>query len=168
MPNIIKKPSPNFGSRDGNPIKYICIHIMAASLSSAYNTFANPSTETSANYGVGLKGEIHQYVDDEKMAWANGGVLNPTAQIVKENLNVNQNKISLSIENEGFDLAKAPETQLVALVELIRFLATKWNIPIDRTHIIGHREITMNKPICPSSDNSVLDKIVQRCQVILP
>ena len=166
--NIIKKFCPNFGSRDGNPIKYICVHISAGTLSSMDNTFANPTSEVSANYGIGLNGEIHQYVDDDKVAWANGGVLNPTAQIVKDNLWVNQNKISLSVENEGYDLGKAPESQLNALVELIRTLATKYGIPLDRTHIIGHREVTTKKPTCPSFDNTILDKIVQRCQVVPP
>lgn len=166
--NIIKKPSPNFGSRDGNTIKYICVHIGAASLSSIDNTFANPTSGVSASYGIGLNGDIHQYVEDENMHWCNGGVLNPTAQVVKDNLTVNQNKISLSIENEGFDLAKAPEPQLNALVDLIRSLATKYAIPLDRYHIIGHREITTNKSTCPSSDNTVLDNIVTRCQVVPP
>ncbi len=163
--NIIQKPSPNFGSRDGNPIKYISVHIMAGTLSGTDAWFANPQSQASSNYGVGFGGEIHQYVDDSKMAFANGGVKNPTAKIVKENLNVNQNRICLSIESEGYDLAKAPDTQINALVELIKALATKYNLPIDREHIIGHREInSVDKPTCPSSDNVAMDNLVKKCQ----
>jgi len=141
---------------------------MAGTLVGTDDWFSHLSRQFSSNYGIGLNGEVHQYVADENMAWANGGVQNPTAQVVKDNLNVNQNKISLSVECEGYDLCKAPETQLNALVGLIRGLATKYNIPLDRYHIIGHREITTNKPTCPSSDNQILDKIVQMCQVQQP
>lgn len=162
--NIIQKPSPNFFSRDNNPIKYICIHISGDTFSSLDNTFLNPNSGVSAHYGIGEDGEIHQYVSDNFGAWANGGVKNPTAQVVKDNIGVNQNKISLSVECSGIDLAKAPETQLNALVGLIRSLATKWVIPLDRYCIIGHREITTNRPICPSPDNKILDEIVRRCQ----
>ena len=161
---MIQKLSPNQGSRDGNPIKYICIHIMDGTLTGTDAHFADPYSQVSANYGVGLNGEIHQYVSDDKMAWANGGVKNPTARIVKENSAVNQNKISLSIECEGNDLANAPESQLTILISLIKELAIKYSISLDREHIIGHREITTNKPNCPSSTNLPLDKMVQRCQ----
>lgn len=165
---IIQKPSSNFFSRDNNPIKYIVVHISVGTLSSLDNTFQNPNSEVSAHYGVGLNGEIHQYVAEDMGAWHAGRPQDPTAQIVKDNLNINQNKISLGIENEGNDLSKAPEAQLNALVGLIQSLAIKYKIPVDRTHIIGHREITTNKPTCPSFDNTTLDKIVARCQVVPP
>ncbi len=163
MNNIIQKPSPNFGSRDGNPIKYICLHIAAGTLLGTDNWFANPKSQVSSNYGVGYNGEIHQYVNDSNMAWANGVVKSPTAQIVKDNLGVNQNKISLSIENEGYSLDKAPDTQINALVGLIRLLATKYNIPMDRQHIIGHYEIDLiDRPNCPSVDKTIIDKIINK------
>ena len=129
---------------------------MAGTLAGTDAWFSKPESQTSSNYGVGFNGEIHQYVDDNNMAWANGGVKSPTAQIVIDNPNVNQNKISLSIENEGTDLAKAPEAQLVALVELIKSISAKYNIPLDRNHIIGHRELNaLGRPNCPSSDNAI-------------
>ncbi len=127
--DIIQKPSPNFGSRDGHPIKYIVVHIMAGTLAGTDGWFSRPESQVSSNYGIGLGGEIHQYVADENMAWANGGVQDPTAQIVKDNILINQNKISLSIENEGFDLGKAPEKQLETLISLIQYLCEKYDKP---------------------------------------
>ncbi len=165
MDSVIQKPSPNFDSRGSNVPKYICLHIMAGTLVGTDSWFANPISQVSAHYGVGFNGEIHQYVDEKNSAWANGFVKNPTAKIVLDNLNVSQNKISLSIENEGQDLAKAPEAQLKALVRLIRCLAGRWGIPLDREHIIGHFEVnSIGKPNCPSPDHTVMDRVVQLCQ----
>jgi len=160
---MIKKPSPNFASRDGNPIKYICLHIMQGTLAGTDNWFSSTRSNTSSNYGVGYNGEVHQYVDDDKMAFANGLVNKPSAQIVKDNLNVNQNKISLSIECEGYSLANAPKRQLNALAFLINQLCKKYNLLIDRQHIIGHYEInSVTRPNCPSVDKSIIDKIIKQ------
>lgn len=157
---IIKKYSPNFGSRDGQSPKYICLHIMAGTLIGTDAWFANSTSQVSAHYGIGLNGEIHQYVDEDKSAWANGQISNPTAWIVRNNLNINQNKISLSIEHEGQDLSKGTIAQLEASAGLIRTLTAKYGIPCDRDHIIGHYEIKNTKPNCPSTDKSIIDKIV--------
>jgi len=133
---------------------------MSGTMSGTASWFASPISSVSAHYGIGLNGEVHQYVKDDKSAWSNGRVNNPTAKIVLDNLNINQNKISLSIEHEGQDLSKAPEIQLKTSAELIKTLAMKWNIPINRQHIIGHYEIFAGKPNCPSTDKSVIDKII--------
>jgi len=129
-------------------------------MSGTASWFASPISSVSAHYGIGLNGEVHQYVKDDKSAWSNGRVNNPTAKIVLDNLNINQNKISLSIEHEGQDLSKAPEIQLKTSAELIKTLAMKWNIPINREHIIMHKEIYSLKPNCPSPDSSIRDRLV--------
>jgi len=157
---MINKPSPNFSSRNGLTPKYICIHIMQGSLTGTDDWFSRSVSQVSAHYGIGLTGETHQYVDEKMSAWANGRVDNPTAQIVKDNLNVNQNAISLSIEHEGQDLSTAPQAQLNASAQLIKSLCSKWNIPLDRNHILGHYEIYLLKPNCPSTDKSIIDKLI--------
>lgn len=162
---MIKKLSPNFSERNGYKPEVIVIHIMQGTLAGTGDWFSKPESQSSAHYGIGLNGEVHQYVDDEKCAWSQGKVGNPTFSLYKPN--VNPNLYCLSIENEGYDLSKAPETQLLVLIELVKTLATKFNIPIDRAHIIGHREInSVTRPTCPSSNNDILDMIVRRCQLV--
>ena len=157
---LINKPSPNFQSRDGNTPKYICLHIMVGTIQSTDFWFADPASEVSSHYGVALSGEVHQYVDEKVSAWANGAVVNPTAQIVKDNINLSQNKISISIEHEGYDLSNAPQAQLQASAQLIKDICSRWNIPLDRKHIIGHSEIKSTKPNCPSPNLAIIDKLI--------
>lgn len=164
--NIIQKPSPNF--KEGRGIftkpEIIVIHIMAGSLAGTDSWFANSISQVSSHYGVGFNGEIHQYVKEEDTAWTQGlkvpPINKPLFKLYKEGFNPNQ--YCIGIENEGEDLAKAPIEQLNALVSLIRTISTRWGIPIDREHIIGHYEVDpVRKPFCPSPDKSILDKIVK-------
>ena len=161
---FINKPSPNFSSRDGNTPKYICIHVMAGTMQSTDFWFKNNASQVSSHYGVSLTGDVHQYVDEKMSAWANGLVVNPTAQIVKDNINLSQNKISISIEHEGYDLSTGPQTQLNSSAQLIKNICSRWDIPLNRKHIIGHSEIRSTKPNCPSPNLAIVDRLISLVQ----
>jgi N-acetylmuramoyl-L-alanine amidase len=45
---------------------------MAGTLAGCDSWFNNPASGVSAHYGVGLDGQVHQYVDLAAAAWANG------------------------------------------------------------------------------------------------
>ncbi len=158
--NIIQKPSLNFSSREGYTPELIVIHIMAGSLSGTDDWFTKmaATSQVSAHYGIGLKGEIHQYVEEKFKAWHAGQVVNPTAKLLK--LNVNPNLYTIGIEHEGYDLSKNPIGQLQASADLIKDICVRYKIPVDRKHIIGHYEIKASKPNCPSTDKSIIDKII--------
>lgn len=159
MNKIIQKQSPNFGSRKGYKPELIVIHIMDGSLLGTDEWFADPASQVSSHYGIGLKGEIHQYVQDVDEAWTEGNVRKPSAKLLKPS--INPNLYCLSIEHEGHDLSKAPLDQLNASIGLITHLAVFYNIPIDRDHIIGHNEIdSVVKSNCPTPDKTFLDKLV--------
>lgn len=159
---ITKKSTPNYAiGRNGQKIEIIVLHISDGSLESCISWFATPTSQVSSHYLVGQKGEIIQFVSDSDNAWANGQVISPTSLYVKSRPGINPNSYSLSIENEGHDLNTAPDTQLNALGALVANLATKYGIILDRTHIIGHREIKATKPNCPSPTLSVIDRVIQ-------
>lgn len=156
---MIQKPSPNFTSgRSGQKPEVIVLHIMAGTLVGTDSWFSQPQSQVSANYGIGLSGEVHQYVQDSDTAWAQGRVSNPSFSLYKPG--INPNAYCLSIEHEGYDLSKNPDAQINATVELIKSLCSKWNIPIDRDHIIGHYQIYSLKPNCPATDKSIIDRII--------
>src|SRR3990167_5500656 len=163
---IVQKPSPNFKvGRQGYKPEIIVLHISSGSLASCISWFQNPASQVSAHYIVGLDGSVVQFVKDEDTSWAQGKVSAPTFKLYKQG--VNPNAYCLSIENEGQDLSRAREAQLNALVGLIASLGAKWNIPLDRNHIIGHYEInSATRPNCPATDKSIIDKIVARLQPI--
>ena len=160
--NIIQTPSKNFSEREGYKPELIVVHISAGSLTSMDSWFNTPSSQASAHYGVSKDGvTIHQYVQEDKKAWHAGRVNNPSFKLYKPG--INPNLYTIGIENEGLDLANAPEVQLKALCELIRDIGTRFNIKLDRDHVIGHYQIdAINRNFCPSGDHTVLDRLVNR------
>jgi hypothetical protein len=43
---------------------------------------------------------------------------------------------------------------------LIREICQRWQIPIDRNHIVGHFEVFSKKPNCPASNKRIIDELV--------
>ena len=159
MPNIIWKGSPNFWSgRQGYKPEFVVIHIMAGTLVGTDSWFNNPKSQVSAHYGIGKKGEIHQYVKEEDTAWHAGIVSSPTALLVKPN--INPNLYSIGIEHEGSESDTWTEEMKRASASMIRDVCMRWNIPIDRNHIIGHYQITSKKPNCPAINKNIVDELV--------
>lgn len=164
---------PNFEKgRGGKHPELIVEHIIGlpgVTAESAYQHFSNPASEVSAHYIIKRTGEIWQCVRDEDTSWANGSIsyrngvpLLPTNSIAKRayQTGVRINQIALSIENEGSEYDELTSAQTQANVFLIKELSRKFNIPIDSTHICGHREIKLGK-VCPGKIS--VGKIIAMC-----
>lgn len=88
MEGVIWKGSPNYyNGRSGYQVTHITLHIMVGYLDGTDVTFANPSSQASAHYGVGATGEIHQYVDEADGSYSDA--------------NYESNNGCISIEHEG-------------------------------------------------------------------
>lgn len=88
MDGIIWKGSPNhYTGRQGYGVTHITLHIMVGYLAGTDSTFANPSSQSSAHYGVGATGEIHQYVAEMDGSYSDA--------------NYASNCSTISIEHEG-------------------------------------------------------------------
>lgn len=159
MLNITKNICKNYSEREGYKPEIIVIHISSGSLTSMASWFNTPSSQASAHYGIGKNGSILQYVEEDKKAWACGRVNNPSFTLYKQG--INPNLYTINIENEGMDLSLAPAIQIKTLCELIKDIAKRNNIPLDRDHIIGHFQIdAINRPFCPSPTHSIIDKLL--------
>ncbi|KAB2336852.1 N-acetylmuramoyl-L-alanine amidase [Cytobacillus depressus] len=115
---------------DGLDIRYIIIHDIEGSAQSAINHFRNRSF-VSAHYILDSDtGKITQMVRPEDVPWHAG--------------NWYFNMHSIGFEHEGF-AAKGTdwysEQMYRSSAKLVKYLAERFNIPIDRQHIIGHDEI---------------------------
>lgn len=140
-----------FSSRQGYPILGIMNHIMDGTLAGTAAHFANPTVQASAHYGVGKRGELHQYVKDEHAAWHAGSVKNPRVQLPHPN-NITPNLYTIGIEWEGRPGDVITEAQYQAGLALHRHLLSKVvdvRLPL-RQRIIGHFQTnSIDRPNCP-------------------
>lgn len=140
----------------------IVIHLMDGSLTGTDQWFKVPPKDrglsgmaSSAHYGIGKDGTLHQYVLEKDTAYHAGRVDMPTWAKALEG---NPNFTTIGIEHEGRPADEWPETMVLASAELVADIATRHAIPIDREHIVGHREI-YSKKSCPGP-HCPLDRIV--------
>ena len=132
--------------RHGFEPKAIVIHVIVGSLESAGLTFLDPRSSVSAHYGVGKSGRVHQFVEEADTAFHAGTVVEPTWRLIDPK--INPNLYTVGIEHEGQPQDTWPDEQFRASAALVREIAGRWNITLDRDHIIMHREIRASK-MCP-------------------
>jgi N-acetyl-anhydromuramyl-L-alanine amidase AmpD/V8-like Glu-specific endopeptidase len=108
-------------------INRIVIHITdgGSKINGTVGWFKNPAAKVSAHYIVGQDGEVVQMVKHNDVAWhassANGD--------------------SIGIEHVANTKGLNPTPmQYSASAALANWLASQFNIPVDRTHILGHSE----------------------------
>jgi N-acetylmuramoyl-L-alanine amidase len=152
--NIKQVPSPNCtpGRKKYRP-EAIVIHIMEGSLAGTDEWFRNRASKVSAHYGIGRSGDVHQYVSEMDSAWHAGRVNDPSWAGIRsagKGLYINPNYYSIGIEHEGQVNTEWTDALYQTSATLIRAICTRWNIPIDRDHIIGHHEIYSLKT-CPGN-----------------
>lgn len=155
----IWKPSPNFWSgRRGYKPEAVVIHIMDGTLAGTDAWFADSKSQVSAHFGIGKNGEVHQYVKEEDTAWHAGRIDNPDWKLIKSNVNPNLYTIGIEHEGKSDDVWTGAMKQ--ASVTLIREVCERWEIPMDRDHIIGHYQIFSKKPNCPAKNKQIIDELV--------
>jgi N-acetyl-anhydromuramyl-L-alanine amidase AmpD len=115
---------------DGLDIRYIIIHDIEGSYQAGISTFLAPSY-VSAHYVVNnTDGEITEMVRPNDVAWQAG--------------NWYLNSHSIGIEHAGVAVEGATwytEQMYRSSAKLVRYLADKYHIPLDRQHILGHDDL---------------------------
>lgn len=170
MVQITQKPTSNkFDGRDGWKPDMIVCHITEGSYAGAVSWMCNPVSQVSSHYCISRKGEVSQLVPLTDAAWCNGtsadassGVYygKSTLKTVRDR-RTNANYYTISIEHEGVysqTQGALTDAQLAAAAELIAHIRSEVrriygeDIPLDRSHIVGHSEIAPKaKPYCPGS-----------------
>ncbi|MFI6061590.1 N-acetylmuramoyl-L-alanine amidase [Streptomyces sp. NPDC051286] len=126
-----KETYGNYDTADrphSNKIKFIVLHDTEEDFDTTLRIFQNPLKQTSAHYVVRSgDGHVAQMVKNKDVAWQAG--------------NWYVNTHSIGIEQEGVAVEGAtwytPE-MYNSTAKLVRYLADKYDIPLDRQHIIGH------------------------------
>ncbi|MFI6859350.1 N-acetylmuramoyl-L-alanine amidase [Streptomyces sp. NPDC050421] len=123
--NVADRPA------SGEDIRYIVIHDTEGGYDGSLATFQNPTSYASAHYLIRAKdGLVTQMVETKNEAWH---AANKTA-----------NMHSVGIEHEGYAIKSGSwytEPQYESSSTLVKYLAGRFGIPLDREHIIGHDEV---------------------------
>lgn len=127
----------------------------------------DPALQNSATFFVNQDGSIVQTLGDPLLMapWTNGDVQNPDLQNPRIAAlgGVNPNIRSLvTIENIGREPAMPiSEAQIAVNAKIIRHYHAKAGIAVSRETVIGHYQInSVNRINCPSTDKSIIDRIV--------
>lgn len=130
----------------------VVLHVMQGTLEGTDAWFHNKDAEVSAHFGIGKAGQVYQWVELDRVAWAE----------------MNYNDTSWSIEHEGDTGEELTAAQLGASVALTRWLCnlidTERGLPAGRAArmvravsdvgVIGHGELGIaggNHPECPGA-----------------
>ena len=112
-------------------INYIIIHDTEGSYDGTISTFQNPASYVSANYVVrSSDGAVAEMVRPGDVSWGAGDWY--------------INMHAINIENEGFAAQGSTwytQAEYSSDAALVRYLAAKYGIPLDRQHILGHEDV---------------------------
>ncbi|SEG83417.1 N-acetylmuramoyl-L-alanine amidase [Actinacidiphila yanglinensis] len=116
---------------DGMKVDYIVIHDTETSYQTAIDAFQNPASGDAANYVMrSSDGAVTQSVADKDLAFHAG--------------NYWFNMHSVGVEHEGFAAHGASwytQVQYQNTADLVKYLARKYHVTLDREHIIGHDNV---------------------------
>lgn len=164
----------NYGiARHGFKVEAVVVHLMDGSLQGTDSWFgmglaerqhAQPSASvSSAHYGIGKDGTLHQYVKEEDRAYHAGNVSGQTWTNPKIGV-INPNLWTVGIEHEGHPADPWPDAMYQTSASLIAEIATRYGFSISRATVVGHHEIFKPK-VCPGP-NCDLDHLVAMAQQI--
>jgi len=109
-------------------ITRLVIHVAEGGFASTYQWFKNPGVGASAHYVVSSTGQVAQMVPEHDIAWHAGNWL--------------YNETSVGIEHAGYTYgAPFPSAEYRGSARLAGYLARKYAITPDRSHVIGHNQV---------------------------
>lgn len=118
------------------PVRYIVIHNTEGSYDGTIRWFQDPAAKVSAHYVVRSRdGHVTQMVRGRDVAWQAG--------------NWYVNAHSIGIEQEGWATEGATwytDAMYRSTARLVKHLAAKYGVPLDRQHIIGHDVVPATVP----------------------
>jgi len=115
----------------GADIRYIVIHDTEVSYAETVKIFQTPTAYASAHYVVqSPNGQITQMIRTKNIAWHAG------------NYFVNMHSIGIEHVGVAIDGAHWYTEQLYReSARLVRYLAKRYHVPLDRAHIVGHDNV---------------------------
>jgi hypothetical protein len=118
-------------------IGMIVVHVAQGSYSGTINWFQDRRANVSAHYVLSRSGRVAQCVRNEDIAWHAG--------------NWKYNKHSIGIEHEGYaDRRRTWSDDMYhSSARLAAHLSKRYNVPLDRRHVVEHRWVPGTDHYCP-------------------
>lgn len=120
-----------YGNTVSMKINYIVIHDTEGSYAGAISTFQNSTSYVSANYVIqSSTGDITEMVRPKNVSWGAGDWW--------------VNMHAINIEHEGYAASGTSwytKAMYQSSAALVRYLASRYGIPLDRAHILGHDDV---------------------------
>ncbi len=135
MIESIPAPSPNFNPRPAPPDMIVLHYTGMKTGAEALARLRDPQAQVSAHYLVEEDGRVFSLVAEERRAWHAG------KSFWKGETNLNDRSIGIEIVNPGheFGYRPFPERQIVAVIDLLTDIRSRWEIPDER--ILGHSDV---------------------------
>lgn len=111
------------------PIDMVIVHDIEGPAQAGINIFQTKGASVSSHYIVGGDGKVYQLVREKNVAWHAG------------NRNINHRSVGIETHGYAYRPGWYNATIYEAEAKLIRDITTRYNIPRDRKHIIGHFEV---------------------------
>lgn len=136
--------------RLGYAIKGVIIHTSVGTMSACDGAFTNPARGASAHYAIPYNGyndgPIHQYVAEGNIAWHCGRYYPDASHPLG-----NTNTIGIEHIDNGAYNNPRPDALYEATSQLVREICNRYHIPINRTYIRKHNEVSELPTGCPDS-----------------
>ncbi|MEU7032417.1 N-acetylmuramoyl-L-alanine amidase [Streptomyces sp. NPDC046237] len=117
----------------GVDVRQIIIHDTEGGYDGSLAALTNPEVPGSAHYLIrAADGQVTQMIENKHLAWHAG--------------NWTHNMHAIGVEHEGYAIKEGSwytEPQYESSAALVKFLAGKYGVPLDREHIIGHDEVAL-------------------------
>ena len=149
---VDRRSSPHVTpGRNGHRPLGIVVHTAVGSLEGTAAWFEKPESGVSAHFVVGLDGRLVAVVDEADTARHAGHRDRPTAAFLPDGVDPNRVTIGIEFVDDGDpDGVRRTDAQYAAGAELLWALGLRWSIPLDRDHVVGHREIDAQQT-CPGN-----------------
>ncbi|MFE0772781.1 N-acetylmuramoyl-L-alanine amidase [Streptomyces sp. NPDC058861] len=123
--------SGNYSAGRTSAVTKVVVHVTQGSYAGSISWFQNPSSQVSAHYVIrSSDGQVTQTVRERDTAWHARSA----------------NASSVGVEHEGYVSNPAWFTDAMyrSSAALTRHLTSKYGIPRDRAHVVGHSEVPGN------------------------
>jgi hypothetical protein len=148
-PTDPEDPSAGYGNYDTAErpddveIDSIVLHDTEVAYQTTISLFQDPAHGAASHYVIrSSDGEVTQMVPTKDMPWHAGSW--------------DRNMRSIGIEHEGWANEGGTwytEAMYRSSAKLVRYLAEKYDIPLDREHVVGHDEVSADKPAGAGSEH---------------